>query len=289
MVKCSLISPAYPCTGEEIKTCYENFEKLGFNEVQDLTNKEGLFNKWAGSHTNRLNSFYESWNSDSNLVMCCKGGSGVSHLIPLINSKKLKKKKLFVGYSDISMFLIYLHKKLGIITLHGPNASKELDKQSIFFLKKALSMESYGLNLNRKEYFNHFKSKIKGKTIGGNLGRVLETAYLTKLDFKDKIVFFEETLFNEHKIFNLLVSFKNYPGFKPRAILFGDLGVKDNELMRIMIKYVFPNTPLVFGLSFGHCKPNITIPIGVDCEIDFNNKKIKFIFSKKHKKYSVGF
>ena len=35
MVKCSLISPAYPCTGEEIKTCYENFEKLGFNEVQD--------------------------------------------------------------------------------------------------------------------------------------------------------------------------------------------------------------------------------------------------------------
>ena len=59
--------------------------------------------------------------------------------------------------------------------------------------------------------------------------------------------------------------------------------------MREMIEYLFPNIPLIFDLNFGHKTPNITIPIGVDCDVNFIKGNINFVFSNRDKHYSVKF
>ena len=284
---CSILTPSYFCDGKELANTKKNIKKLGFDGFEDFKSGEKLFNKWAGSADERLEKFYSAWNSKSDVIMCCKGGSGSLHFLPLIKKYKLKGKKLFVGYSDITPLLTFLHVKLGMISIHGPNLSGKLDKISLLALKDALQMKDYGIEF--KEFTNVKQNPVKGKVIGGNLGRLVEGFPYISLNFRDKIVFLEETGFTEYKIFNLLVSLKNHPYFKPRALVFGGLGVKNNLLMREMIEYLFSDTPLIFDVSFGHTTPNLSIPLWANCEIDFRERKIRFSFPRRHKKYAVKF
>ncbi len=284
---CSILTPSSFCDSKEAKNINKNIKKIGFEKLEDFKSKEKLFNKWADSANERLKNFYLAMNSKSDAVMCCKGGSGVLHFLPLINKRRIKRKKLLIGYSDITPLLLYLHVKLRIISLHGPNLSKNIDKVSLAALKNALEMRNYGLEF--KEFTNESLNILKGKAIGGNLGRLIESFPYISLDFRGKIVFLEETGFTEYKIFNLLLSLKNHSYFKPKVLVFGGLGVKNPKLMRKMIEYLFPNIPLIFNLNFGHTTPNLCVPIGADCEVNFKEKKISFYFPKKSRKYAVKF
>ncbi len=287
MIKADILEPAYPSSMEDRKVINENLFNLGFELNSSIVKRDNLFDKWAGTPSERLSDFYSSWNSDSGVLLCSKGGSGISHFISLIDSKKLKKNKIFLGYSDITMLLNLITFKKKIVTFHGPNMSKKLDKTSLLALKDAIQMKNYGIKFSKKQRISSL-GKISGLTVGGNLDRLVELLHWVKLDFKDKIVFLEEVWFSEYKIFNLLCTLKNYPSFKPKAILFGNLGVKNKKLMGKMIKYLFPNTPVVIDLPFGHQTSNITVPIGAECEIDFKFGKVNFRFNKEQKKYAIN-
>ena len=282
-MKCSIISPSYIINNKEINLIEKNIKKLNF-EIPELS-KDFLFNRWAGSPKKRLVSFYQAWNSDSKIIFCTKGGSGTTHFSSLINKKNLKKKKIIMGYSDITMILNTIHKKKKIITFHGPNLTKKIDEKTENSLKSAIQMENYGLNF--KDNLNNSSGKIKGRLIGGNLERFVELVGQIGLNLKNKVFFFEEVNLTEYKIYNLLTNLKNRKNFQPKAILFGNLGIKNKKLMKEMIKSLFPKIPIIMDLPFGHQIPNIVIPIGANCEIDFKEGKITFSFPRKHKKYAV--
>ena len=289
MADCALIAPSFYCGEKDFLNVQKNIQKIGFDSILNFTSQKKLF-KWAGDSNERLRLFYDAWNSDSETVLCCLGGSGISHFLSKINKSKLKKKKLFVGYSDITLLLNFLSKKLDIITLHGPNGLKNLDEKSMSALRDALQMKNYGIKFNSDQILKPFNIKeFNGKILGGNLERLVASLFYYDLDFRNKIVFLEDINCSEYKIFNFLFFLKNYPKFKPKVILFGDLNIKDKPLMRKMIRYLFPETPIIMDLPIGHCTPNITIPIGVDCNVDFLKNTIDFMFLKKHKKYAVKF
>lgn len=287
MKKVSILSPSYYCSENELIDAKKNLRELGFDEILDFTSREKLFGKWAGSFDERLNSFYNAWNGDSSPIVCCKGGSGLSHFLPYVNKDLLRKRKMFVGYSDITFLLNFISSKLGVITVHGPNALKPIDSETRDSLINAMGMLDYGIDISKKEFVNFSSSEVVGKTIGGNLDRLVESLQWVDLDFRDKIVFLEEVGHTEHKIFNLLNSLKNHSLFKPKAIVFGDLSVKDNKLMKKMIKYLFPDLPIIFDLPFGHSLPNISIPIGVDCRIDLIKNTVNFMFREYERYYAV--
>jgi muramoyltetrapeptide carboxypeptidase len=289
MVDCSVISPSYFCSEEELLKIKKNLIKIGFTNIRFFNSNIKLFNKWAGHPEERLKLFYTAWNSIPGVLMCCRGGSGVSHFLPLIKKRLLKKNKLIIGYSDITLLLNFINQKLKIITFHGPHGLKDLDIQSLSALKNALQMKNYGIKFKHSQLRNVSVNKIKGRLIGGNLERLVETTAYLKLNFKNKILFLEEVDATEFKIFNNLLFLKNYCNFKPQAILFGNMNVKNKFLMKEMIEYLFPNISLIYDLPFGHQSPNITIPIGSNCEINFDKKKITFLFSKTNKKYAINF
>ena len=156
MAKVTLITPSYYCLDAERKNILKNIGKIGFSEEEDFTTGNILFNKWVGSSEERLNNFYKAWNSNSKAIMCCKGGSGASHFMPLIKKRNLKKKKLLVGYSDITLLLNFISANLGILTIHGPNLSKKIDKKTLFALKNALEMKNYCLKFTKNQCYNHY-------------------------------------------------------------------------------------------------------------------------------------
>ncbi len=285
----SIITPSYYCTEKEISDVKENLENWGFEKINDFTSKKQLFGKWAGEPKERLKKFNQAWNYDDGPIICCKGGSGLSHFIQKINKNFLKRKKIFVGYSDVTFLLNFINHKLKIITIHGPNALKDLDSQSIYALKNAMNMENYSLKFSKNNSFNFSDKKINGKIVGGNIGRLVELLQWVKLDFNSKIIFLEETGISEYHIFNYLNSLKNLKSFNPKAIIFGSLNVENDSLMKEMIKHLFPEIPLIFDLPAGHCLPNISIPIGSDCEIDIKEEKINFSFPEKDKEYALNY
>jgi len=292
MTSCALISPAYHPPDKYEKIFIKNLKDLGFNEIIDLTSKESFFNKWGGTPKERLSLFYKAFESKASAIISYRGGSGVFHFISDIDFSRLKKnKKPIIGYSDLTPLLNLIHEKTGMITFHGPMVKSLSSKINRSALQKALSMQTYGISFTKKEnkIFNAPGKNIYGKIVGGNLNRIIDFAQLSELNCKNKILFLEDVHMTKYQTFNFLVLLKKFKNFKPKAILLGDFEFKNTNSFQNMVKYLFPDTPIIMGLPFGHTLPNITIPIGANCLIDFNKKKIKFSFPKKAKKYAVKF
>jgi len=289
MKTCAILGTSYFSSKEHVKI-RKNMEEIGFKNLDYFTSNHHYFDKWAGTPEERIELFYRAWNSASDAIFALKGGSGVSHFVNRLNPKKLLGKKLFVGYSDLTIILNFLHEKKNMISLHGPMSTAELDYLSSFYLKKALSMEDYSLNFVLKDVLNAPKvSNIEGELVGGNLTRFLESLHYFDIDMRDKILFLEEVNETEAKILNNLFILSSYKYFKPKAIVFGDMGTKLSLDFDSEVKNLFKDIPLIFNMPFGHSLPNTTIPLGANGKLDFFNQKLFIHFPDSEKDYAVKF
>lgn len=289
MNKCAILGTSYFSSREHIKI-NKNMEELGFDHVEYFTSNRPYFGKWAGTPEERKELFYKAWNSGPPVVFALKGGSGVSHFIKKLDSEKIQKRKLFVGYSDLTMILNFLHEKKGIISLHGPMSTAELDYISSFYLKKALSMQNYSLNFRSKNAFNkHGLENVSGTIVGGNLTRLLETLHYFDIDMREKILFLEEVGEDEFKMLNNLSILSSYKYFNPKAIIFGNMGKNISMGFYEEVKRFLEGIPTVFNLPFGHSLPNVTIPLGSIGDIDFSNNKFSINFPSSETEYAINF
>ena len=295
MVSCGVVATSHYCSKEDLKRIEKNIKRIGFDKTNFYISKNLFFDKWAGTPTERLNLFYQSWSSKSPIIFAAKAGSGIIQIVKKIDFSKLKKnKKLFVGYSNLTLLLNLIYQEVEIIALHGPTGFQNINERSLSALKDAIQMKNYGVNFSKKQIINCVEDKIEGVIMGGNLRNLYKGLALgLNLDFRNKIVFIEDKEIDnkeikEFKIFNILISLKQNKYFRPKAILIGGLGKGKNEKFKEMMKYLFPNTPMVNGLPFGHELTNITVPIGAKCNIDFEKGKISFLFPKSEKDYAVN-
>ena len=189
MVKCSIYGGSYFTKKKEIQQIKDNFKLLGVKDLDFCISDKRYRMKWNGSPKQRLENFYKGYNSNSDFMMASQGGSGHSHFFQKIDSHKLRRKKLFCGYSDATLMLLYLNQKRGIISLHGPNSIKKFDEKSLSALKTALQMKNYVINFLAKKSMNVNNKKIEGITIGGNLTRINEYLIHERIDFRNKMYF----------------------------------------------------------------------------------------------------
>ncbi|OYV69163.1 MAG: hypothetical protein B7Z74_07980 [Deltaproteobacteria bacterium 21-66-5] len=64
---------------------------------------------------------------EARAVMAARGGYGTTRILPLIDWKKaVRRRKLIVGFSDLTAVLSYLSTRLGFPCLHGPMAAADL-------------------------------------------------------------------------------------------------------------------------------------------------------------------
>ena len=101
-------------------------ERLGFRvraEAGLLERK--LFS--AGSIQRRVDELHGLFADDSvAAVLCARGGAGVGELLPRLDRGLfLDKPKIFVGYSDLTLFHSFLDG-LGLVSFHGPMLAAEL-------------------------------------------------------------------------------------------------------------------------------------------------------------------
>ncbi|NOZ45054.1 MAG: hypothetical protein GXP45_08165 [bacterium] len=128
------------------------------------------------------------------------------------------------------------------------------------------------------------KGQAQGKLIGGNSTSFL---HLTGTNFfpslKNKIIFLEDTLNTplntRDRMLHHLSLQKHAKEIK--GILLGKTGT-DHHITSEQRKQLFQNIPIrkdipiIANLDIGHGEPIITFPIGLQCNIDTQQKKIKF-------------
>lgn len=223
-------------------------------------------------------------------VFCIRGGYGSGQLLAQLDYKLIRSNpKIFLGYSDITAMHLAINIMAGIVTFHGPVLLSQFSSYTIDYFKKALlSTEPIGKIENpsvisgiRPAYpFRTIVPGIaKGRLTGGNLSLVaslMGTPY--EIETKGKIIFLEDVGEEPFRIDRMLTQL-NLSGKLNDAsgIVFGkcagcdvgDTGVWDSSLGEVLdFQLGKLNIPAFYGLMIGHTNEQVTIPYGVEAELN---------------------
>lgn len=213
-------------------------------------------------------------------IFCAEAGYGSIAVIPYLEKEDLSEHpKIFVGFSDITLLLLYFHMRYGWITFHGPTVSQELYKgmppTTEIALQEAITKATrlgdiYGKDL---EVIN--SGGCRGRIIGGNLTRMLQTLGTPfEIDTREKILFIEEVDEGHIQIDGNINHLKLAGKFDHvRGVIFSEMVGCMRGRKRAILNYLrrfFEGAPypVLQGLPSGHGIENITIPIGVRARVD---------------------
>lgn len=289
--KVGIISPS-AATADRIQFQFaqETLEALGF-EVQlgkNLKNRRGHL---AGTDEERANDLNEMFaDQDIKAIICIRGGSGASRILPLIDYKTVKRNpKPLMGYSDITALHNAIHAKTGLITFHGPNGTGSwnsfnvkqfenmfFNQQLVTFENEAVKGDDLIVKQNRIQTIS--SGKAKGKILGGNLTVLTAlsgTPYLP--DFKNAILFIEDIGEDPYKIDRMMSTLKlNGTLDKIKGFIFGQCsdcspsgGYGSLTLDDILGDYILPlDIPAYKGAMIGHVPKQFIVPVGAEVEMD---------------------
>lgn len=274
-----VIAPGYPCLPEEIKAGVQFLDSWGLEArfPKDIVGKHFLHSQTDEKRFAFLKQALLS--EDSNVIWSLRGGYGSNRLLPyLAKMKKPKKKKLFIGISDVTSLHHFFIQEWGWQTLHGPL----LDRMGKNLLTEKHQKELKGLLFGESEEIRFSKLKplnsaaketrsIEASVIGGNL-TVLQGSLGTPFQFSagKKILFVEDWGERGYRIDRIFEQFRQAGVFKKcAALVLGDfLGGVEPKTGKNNFDLVFKRwaqdleIPVFSGLEAGHGEIQRPVPMG---------------------------
>lgn len=284
-----IISPA-GCDDEEIiNKKISDFKNLGFN----VKVGKHVFDKYgylAGEDKERASDLMNMFLDDEvDAIVCFRGGYGSARILPYLNLDIIKRHpKIFCGYSDITLILNYLYKKLGLVTFHGPMIKSDFSDfitRDNFFNAIMDRSCNYKIDLNSFDSVQlHSTKNISGKLVGGNLSIIcssLGTPF--EIETNNKILFLEDVNEKIYSIDRMLTQLdlagklKCCKGFILGNFTPNETDMKEHNftLNELIAQKILPlKKPTIINFPFGHEYPNITLPVGGSVKIDFETRLI---------------
>lgn len=268
-------------------------EQLGF-KIKYGKCVGGKHGYLAGADSDRVADLHEAFlDNEVTIVLSMLGGFGCSRIVDLVDYEIIKNNpKLFIGFSDITVFLNAINQKTNIPTIHGAlgvylgNPSfgefSYLDFKKLIFEKQKNRVLENPNDLAQ----TLIPGIAKGKLVGGNLtliNTLLGTDF--EIDFKDKIVFIEEVDEEPYRIDRYLSSLRLANKLQEaNGFVFGyftNCNPKDQNSWTYidLIKQYFGDLkiPIIYNFASGHSFPFINLPIGLEVELDANKKTITIL------------
>jgi muramoyltetrapeptide carboxypeptidase len=274
-----IIAPASNIKWEPLDAGCKALEKLGYKPfyLDSITEKNLYF---AGSADRRARELEEMFTrEDVRAIVCARGGYGANYLLQTLNLDNIKAHpKIFVGYSDVTSLLTYISDSTGLVTFHGPMATKDFahsDGVDLPTWEAALSGASewnidFGSESGAKPLV---AGSAEGILYGGCLSMLaasLGTAY--EIHTEGTILFIEDVAAKPYQIDRMLMQLKLAGKFADvRGIVFGEMlecgqnKDQDYTLEEVVLRVVGDmGVPVAYGLRSGHVsRRNITLPLGV--------------------------
>ena len=105
----------------------QTLEALGYRPVEaaNLRSRTGFL---AGTDQERLAAFHElASDPEVKAIFFARGGYGVPRILPEIDWELLARfPRAYVGYSDLTPFLLGIVERLGLVSFHGPMVAADM-------------------------------------------------------------------------------------------------------------------------------------------------------------------
>ena len=292
----ALIAPSSPVTEEKMEAARKSIQFLGLHPVPFPSSfmKNGYLSGTDEARAKDVNDAF----LDSSIrgIFCLRGGYGATRILPLLDYENIKRHpKLFVGYSDITALHTVFNKFCGLITYHGPMPSRGYHTMDYFSLESLSAAVFHGsppgmvFNPPKEEIEILCPGMARGQITGGNLSvmaAALGSQY--EVDTKGKILFIEDVDELPYRIDRNLTALKLAGKLNDAAgIILGtfadipeETGDPDStlSLSQIFDQTICPlGIPTINNFRSGHIYPQVTIPMGMNAELNATDGTVAFI------------
>jgi muramoyltetrapeptide carboxypeptidase len=282
----AIVAPASNLKADYLARGVAELERLGFRARYE----PGILDKaryTAGDDERRAAELMRAFaDPEIKAVWAARGGYGSMRLFKLLDESLIgRRPKIFIGYSDITAISLYLHRRFGWVTFHGPMASKDLAGGEEHYDRETLIKAITGaapmgeIRSNKTEMLHRgAEERVTGRLLGGCLSLI--TAMMgapDELDTRGSILFLEDTATRPYAIDRMLQQLKLAGKFdEVRGIVFGEMtdciqhadqGYRIQDVLAECTADL--NIPVMFGLPSGHSpRGNLTLPLGVTATLD---------------------
>lgn len=285
----AVVALSSPLKQEQLSMKLAMLEELGLRYiVGDNVLKTGGY--LAGTDEDRVNELHEMIrNPEVKAIFCVRGGYGLGRIADKIDYALIEENpKIIWGFSDVTYLHTTVNEFSNVVTFHGPmltDGAYELDELSKkMFQQLFMPIEiQYGEHISPLEVLA--PGVIRGELMGGNLNRLVSTLGTKfEVDFRDKIVLFEDVGESIERIDNMLNQLRiarkleQAAGFVLGSFTELGKGETEEDVLRVMSEYLADlGKPVVSGFKIGHCAPNIAVPFGVEAILDAHNKVLRIL------------
>ena len=257
-----------------LATGMAELSRLGFVPVpaRNLAARCGLF---AGDDRERAAAFHELADDPSlTAIFFARGGHGMLRVLPLLDWERLgATPRAYIGYSDLTPFLLNVVARLGCVAFHGPMVAAEMargltEEESGSLLAALAGEPRQEIALER---VIPGPGPAEGRLLGGCLSllaAVAGTPFATPLD--DAVLVLEdihEPLYRVDRMLTQLYLSGSLNSIRAMVLGASILSVHD-EAAAARIRERAGEVVLGFGLPAGHTTPNLTLPLGAFARID---------------------
>lgn len=284
-----VVAPAGPVDPEQLEAGLGVIRGMGFQPVPGrfVTDRKHFL---AGEDADRADDLMVMFqNPEIKAIFCARGGYGVNRILPLLDPKIIRKNpKVVVGSSDITLLLIYLLQKCGLVGFHGPMVSGSFGckpmKISKTQFRKILTGVKEGGHLEAPQARVLQEGKARGKLVGGCLTllcRSLKTPY--EIQTRDGILLIEDVNEPAYRIDGMLWQLQAAGKFRGvKGIVFGEMincRFNDGQKGRLedILQEFVPNRsiPVLAECPVGHGNEMWTLPLGVEATLDTASRSLR--------------
>lgn len=290
----AIVSPAGSLVGDvDIQAAVKSLQELG------LKTKLGanVGSKWGylgGRDSERVSDLHDAFEDpDVKVIFPLRGGYGSSRLLPMVDFDLIRRNpKAFVGFSDNTSLIVSMNMFSNIVTFYGPNAHFDWTAYTRENLTRVLMnrtpaglleqpVAANGRALNR--HTTIVPGSARGALMGGNLSLLVQTLGTEwEVDTRGKILFFEDVNESPYRIDRMLTHLWLARKLQVAAgFAIGHITVlrdrrDDLDLMSVIRDRFEPlGKPCFLGVPTGHVSNILTLPLGVEVEMDANRGSLR--------------
>lgn len=234
----------------------------------------------AGTDEQRAADLQAAWCDPAvRAVVCGRGGSGAARVVDLVDWAAMRAAgpRVLVGFSDVTVLHQAVARRLGLVSLMGPMAATEVfagdhpDATSVEGLRAALMDPQSARTLAAGTLRAVVGGTSRGALVGGTLSLLAQSAGTAdQQPATGAIAVLEDVGEPTYRLDALVTQLLRSGWFAGVAGVvlgtFQGCGPDAEEVVAERLGAL--GVPLAAGLPFGHGRPQLTVPLGVEADLD---------------------
>ncbi len=238
----------------------------------------------AGSDEQRAGDLQRAWCDPAvRAVICARGGSGAARIVDLLDWAAMRAAgpRVLVGFSDVTVLHQAVANRLGLATLFGPMAATvafagadsaaDADPASAEMLRATLFAPQSVRVLADGDLRCEVPGRAGGVIVGGTLALLANTVGTPEhRPARGGIALLEDIAEPAYRIDSMLTQLLRTGWFDGVAgIVLGSWTDCGPGALETVLERLAPlGVPLASGLPFGHAVPQLTVPLGLEADLD---------------------